>query len=106
MSPRSPARLLAPLALVVVAAALFVVVTRGSDTEREATPRAVETAPEAKSKAKPKAKPKASRRYTVKPGDTLSGIAEQAGIPVEELLDLNPKVDPQSLNPGTKLRLR
>ena len=46
------------------------------------------------------------RRYTVEPGDTPSGIAEEHGLSVEELLDLNPEVDPQALSPGQRLRLR
>ena len=46
------------------------------------------------------------RRYTVEAGDTPSGIAEEHGMSVEELLDLNPEVDPQALSPGQRLRLR
>lgn len=49
---------------------------------------------------------KGPKRYTVEPGDTPSGIAEKTGVPLEELLDLNPEVDPQTLTPGQKLRLR
>jgi LysM repeat protein len=35
--------------------------------------------------------PKTATTYVVKPGDTLSGIASQHGISLEELLDANPK---------------
>ncbi len=48
----------------------------------------------------------AAERYTVKPGDTPSSIAEEAGIPLERLLELNPDIDPQALSPGQRLRLR
>jgi LysM repeat protein len=44
--------------------------------------------------------------YTVKPGDTPSGIAEKTGVPLEDILALNPTLDPQTLAPGTKIRLR
>jgi LysM repeat protein len=44
--------------------------------------------------------------YTVKTGDTLAGIAETVGIPVERLQELNPDLDPQALVSGQKIRLR
>lgn len=45
-------------------------------------------------------------RYTVKEGDTLTGISEQTGVPVTELERLNPGVDPQALIAGQELKLR
>jgi LysM domain len=36
----------------------------------------------------------------VEPGDTLSGIADDTGVPVETLEQLNPDIDPQTLNSG------
>ncbi len=44
--------------------------------------------------------------YVVKPGDTLTAIAGKTGIPVTELKELNPEVDPQILVEGEKLKLR
>ena len=41
-----------------------------------------------------------ARRYTVKPGDTPSAIAEKTGVPLEQILQLNPDLDPQTLAPG------
>ena len=38
--------------------------------------------------------------YTVRAGDTLGAIAEETGVTVDELLELNPDVDPQSLTVG------
>lgn len=46
-----------------------------------------------------------TRRYTVKAGDTPSSIAEEAGIPLDRLLELNPDIDPQALTPGERLKL-
>ena len=42
----------------------------------------------------------------MKPGDTPSGIAEKTGVPLGVILALNPELDPQTLAPGTKIRLR
>ena len=44
--------------------------------------------------------------YTVKTGDTLAGIAEQVGVSVAELQELNPALDPQALVSGQKIRIR
>jgi LysM repeat protein len=44
--------------------------------------------------------------YTVKSGDTLTSIAHHTGVPVPELLALNPEVDPQILIAGQTLQLR
>jgi len=44
--------------------------------------------------------------YTVVGGDTLSGIAEKTGIPVEKLQRLNPDLDAETVNAGQVLNLR
>jgi LysM repeat protein len=100
---RSPARLLAPIALVVVAIVSFVIVLgSGGDSDpgtkaKTATDRtATQTA----------AQRTVKRTYVVKTGDTLGGIAVKTGITVERLQVLNPEVDPQALVTGQKLKLR
>ena len=107
MAGRSPARFLAPLALVGFALALFIVLssttkeqagepgTRGTSSPAEATP-----APSAKKKRKTK------KTYTIKSGDTPSGIAVKVDVPLDQILELNPDLDPQTLTPGTKIKLR
>jgi len=65
--------------------------------------RPVATTPSEKEAARKRRK--SSRSYTVKAGDTPSSIADDAGIPLAELLDLNPDIDPQALSPGQKLKL-
>ena len=107
MAGRSPARFLAPLALVAVAVALFMVVTAtrsdsGGDDEQPAN-RATETQPTATPEGGER---KGPRRYRVKPGDTPSSIAEKTGVPLEDILRLNPDLDPQTLSPGQRIRLR
>jgi len=47
-----------------------------------------------------------AKTYTVESGDTLTAIAHKTGVPVAELLALNPEVDPQILIAGQTLKLR
>jgi LysM repeat protein len=112
MGHRSPARFLAPLALVAVSLALFMVVTSPStEPETTAPNRATETQPtgtpdgdgDGDSEGRER---KGPRRYTVEPGDTPSSIAEETGVPLEEILRLNPDLDPQTLSPGQRIKLR
>ena len=44
--------------------------------------------------------------YRVRPGDSFGSIAEDQGISVETLQELNPDVDPRALQPGQKLKLK
>lgn len=110
MTGWNPARLLAPIALVVTAVALFAILAGGGENGGEAPADGATTAPTATAtpaSRRDSGQRRPSRRsYTVKPGDTPSSIAEKVGIPLDDLLDLNPDADPQSLNPGDKLRLR
>ncbi len=110
---RSPARLLAPLALVAFVVALLVVVGGvgggGDDGGRSGdsgADSAESTAPETKLDP---AEPEPRRRkatYTVKRGDTLIQISEATDVPVETIEELNPELDPQALVTGQKIKLR
>jgi Tfp pilus assembly protein FimV len=107
---RSPARLLAPLALVLFTAAVVaIVLTTGSrpDEDRASQPptRAGRTTPARERTTRTAPKPRGDT-YTVKVGDTLGGISEKTGVPVEQLLELNPNLDPQALVSGQKIKLR
>jgi LysM repeat protein len=110
MGHRSPARFLAPLALVAVSLALFMVVTSPStEPETTAPNRATETQPTGTPDGDgdgERRERKGPRRYTVEPGDTPSSIAEETGVPLEEILRLNPDLDPQTLSPGQRIKLR
>ena len=44
--------------------------------------------------------------YTVATGDTLSGIAQETGVPVVKIERLNPELDAETLNAGEVLALR
>jgi LysM repeat protein len=108
MAARSPARFLAPLALLAVIGALYLIVKPQSSGDSETATPATTTTQPAKKHAKKSAahKKKTPKTYTVQPGDTPSGIAEKAGISLAELEQLNPSLDPQALAPGEKLKLR
>ena len=108
---RSPARLLAPLALLAFALAFFVVLSASSGTDdgKKASGGAARPSSESATTEAADAAPKRERKrasYTVKVGDSLGAIAEKTGVEVEALELLNPEVDAQALSPGQKLKLR
>ena len=105
----NPARFLAPIAIVAFGVALFLVLSTAlkddpGSGERDASQPASQD--QKAGKGKKKAKKKRAKTYTVKAGDTPSGIAVKAGISLDALLELNPDLDPQVLTPGMKLKLR
>ena len=110
---RSPARWLAPLALVACAFAVYTVVnaTLLSD-EPAATSSASKSGTTSKSRTvsgrSSTSKKRSSRRrrtYTVKSGDTLSSIAIKTGVSLERIEQLNPKLDSNSLQTGQRVKL-
>jgi LysM repeat protein len=46
------------------------------------------------------------RYYVISSGDTLGAIAAQFATTVDELLRLNPDVEPTALRPGEQIRIR
>ncbi|MEY2513915.1 MAG: hypothetical protein QOJ89_1273 [bacterium] len=44
--------------------------------------------------------------WTVKTGDTYSHIADKTGLTIDELETFNPQVDPTTIAPGQRLKLR
>ena len=106
MARRSPARFLAPLALVGFLVALYVVVN-GADGD--AGSRGNGARPAASASATPSTKQKARKlhkTYKVKPGDTPSSIAEKTNVPLSQIQALNPNLDEQSLAVGQRIKLR
>jgi len=114
---RSPARFLAPLALIVVLVAFLSIVSSGgggsstsSDTGRsttQATTAKKAVSSSAKNKTSTTTVKKAGKRfYIVQTGDTLGAIADKSGIPLETIQSLNPDVDPHSMTTGQKIRLK
>ena len=103
---RSPARLLAPAALVVLAVAVLLIILSSADGDDG--PERANTAGDGSATTAPAAKGKRAPRstYTVKRGDTLGSIAEQTGVEVERLQELNPELDAQAIIAGQKIKLK
>jgi LysM repeat protein len=105
---RSPARLIAPVALLLAVAAVLLVIqgSLGSDDSdgggRSNGQQAEQTTP-TETRERP-VRQRAS--YTVKLNDTLGLISEKTGVSVERLQELNPELDPQNLIVGQKIKLR
>lgn len=97
MSSSSPLRFLAPGALLAVLVAVVLVVQSGTGDE------AVKPVAGATTERSPA---KGRKTYVVRPGDSLSKIAERYGLTVDELQELNPDIDPQALRDKQRLRLR
>jgi LysM repeat protein len=104
---RSPARLLAPLALLLAAAAVLVVIqaTTGDEDSGGDKPTSTATDGPAKTDTTAPARPRRPS-YTVKLNDTLGLISEKTGVSVERIQALNPELDPQNLIVGQKIKLR
>ncbi len=107
----NPARLLAPLALVAAALAIYLVVRSETSDGGTAAP-VTRPASDGTTKrtsttrsGRSGSSKKRAKSYTVKPGDVLSGIAEKTGVSLSRLQELNPDVDPQALRSGQKLKL-
>jgi LysM repeat protein len=95
------ARLVAALAL--VAAVLVVVGVVATAMNSDSSPKRERSSQPAHKQKKHRTKAKS---YTVESGDTLTAIAHKTGVPVAEILALNPEVDPQILIAGQTLQLR
>lgn len=114
---RSPARFLAPLALIAVLVAFLAIVSSGggsgSSTDTSSTTSSAQTSTTTKStttgkKAKKKSAKTTdtSKTYTVQVGDTLGGIADKTGVPLDKIEELNPDVDPHAMTTGQEIRLK
>jgi LysM repeat protein len=64
-----------------------------------------ETADEPEAPPSTETLPPAGGTYAVRAGDTLESIASQHGTTVEELVTLNPDVDPTNLQIGQTIRI-
>jgi LysM repeat protein len=107
MAARSPARWLAPLALVTVAVAVYVVVATSVDQDGS-TPAERTTTTSGEQRRAP-SRDRAGRRprtYVVRPGDTLSAVSARTGVPLETLQRLNKGLDSQTLQSGQRIKLR
>ncbi len=102
--PNQIVRVFAVLALVAALGLVVVVVATssgGSDGGGSSTSQAESSRPTKRGSAA------ISRGvWIVRAGDTLGKISEATGIDVDQLLQLNPDVDPQALLEGQRIALR
>jgi LysM repeat protein len=106
---RSSARLLAPVALVASLAAVALVVsnsTEGDDNGGDGGNATRTAEPRPPQQGRRQQQRPQRTFYRVRLNDTLGLIAEQTGVPVEQLEALNPELDPQNLIVGQRIRLR
>jgi len=102
---RNPARYLAPLALAAVAVVAYVIV-HSTLMHKHTLPPVPVVQTTKSSTATTHAVSTKTKFYVVRPDDTLSKIASRTGVSVTTLERLNPTVNPDSLHPSQRLRLR
>jgi len=116
----SPARFLGPLALIAAAIALVLVIgtsggggggdpassTGADEKARDLGERASERRERREERREEREDAETEDVYVVEEGDTLGGIAEKTGVPVERLEELNPGLDQFQLVAGQRIKLR
>ena len=103
MEKRSSAATRIAAALALVAAVLVCVVVASAALNSDSSSDNHRNQHHAQKQKKPRTK---AKTYTVESGDTLTAIAHKTGVPVAEILALNPEVDPQILIAGQTLKLK
>ena len=96
---RTPlSRYVAPIAFLAAATAAVLLVRAGLEAgnDRASTPAATITSGASSSKR---------LYYRVRPGDSLSVVAERFDISLDDLIGLNPQIDPNALKVGQRLRI-
>lgn len=83
------------LLIALVIGTLFILVVIGQGDDNKSTKaQTTQTAPEPRRKS-----------IRVRRGENPSAIAQRAGIPLDRLQELNPRMDPRALQVGEKLKL-
>jgi len=85
---------------------LFPTTTRAATTTTSTTTKLVLTTPQATTATTTETTTPGAEYYAVKSGDTLGSIAQKYGTTVDELMTLNPGIDPTALLIGQKLRIK
>src|SRR3954449_1789961 len=105
--PSSQARLIAPIALAVVAILFFAIVLSSGSGGGGGKDEGSSAVSHKEKRGKGRSKPNVGRStYTVKTGDTLGTISAKTGVNVDKLQEVNPQLDPQALVSGQKIKLR
>ncbi|MEA2442358.1 MAG: hypothetical protein QOH76_3782 [Thermoleophilaceae bacterium] len=114
MRRRSPLRILAPVALVVFGVALAMIISSanssggggGTSASKAEKARDLGTSTTKATKKKRSSDKLPKSIYIVKSGDTFGSIAQKVGVSEAKLQELNPDIDPFSLAPGQKIKIR
>jgi LysM repeat protein len=106
MVARSRARYLAPIALIAVIAGTYAVVHYAVSAKDKPAHSQTLTGSTGSGSGKGRHRASRAKFYSVRAGDSLSGIASKTGIAVTTLEALNPHADPNSLQTGQRVRLR
>jgi len=104
---RYVARLMAPLAIAVVAFGIYLVVHDNLATHHSSPVHAAGSSHRHRHDRHRHRRHPKPKYYTVKSGDTLSSIASRTGVSLSRLEELNRSLHPPySLQSGERLRLR
>ncbi|UGS37685.1 LysM peptidoglycan-binding domain-containing protein [Capillimicrobium parvum] len=110
MARRYAARILAPLAIVAVVVAGYLIYQQYRDNttgggSTSTLPAATSPSTTTGKSKRGSKKHRVRKVYIVKQGDILSTVSEKTDVSVERLQELNPELDPQSLQVGQRLKL-
>jgi len=99
-------RIAAPAAFFLAATILVILIERGlnGDAQTPTTVLPTTSAPDTTTTTGTTTSKK-KKIYRVKTGDTLESIAAKFNTTVDDLLALNPGIDPLALSPGQKIRV-
>jgi LysM repeat protein len=100
-------RIAAPAAFFLAATILVILIERGLSSDESAIPTTTvpTTSVAGTTTTAGTTTSKKKQIYRVKAGDTLESIAAKFDTTVDDLLALNPGIDPLALSPGQKLRV-
>jgi Tfp pilus assembly protein FimV len=109
MPPPSLGRYLAPLALVAVLVTTIAVIATvnsgGGGQQAKGNDTKLSQAERRRRRARRQARA-ARTTYTVRQGDTIDVIAQRTRVAKDQIVRLNPSIDPQALQPGQQIKLR
>jgi LysM repeat protein len=112
------ARLAAPLAFFFAATVLVILVQRGLEsdegeagsgtepTQVDTTTNSGSTATQPDGTTTAEDQPCLANRTRVREGETLEAIAARCDVPLDQIIALNPGIDPLALTPGQRVRIR
>ena len=100
------ARFLAPIALAAVVAGTYLIVHAGLATHHPTSTQSSSLIQGRRSGGPAGRHRRQPKFYVIKSGDTLSQISVRTHVSVPRLSALNPRMSPNSLQTGQRLRLR